>query len=244
MIPAWLRKPIVEPLVFSLADRLKRGILVMAKKYIQRANIPYPDRLSSYGFLKVVPMAEMFEGSLLEVIGREYDPSAPVSFYYFQAPARSELDRQLYIDLKLAISDNDLFKVTRMTEAAGVTVRFPFLDHRLAEFAVRVPAHIKMPGRKLRAFFKETYSDLLPTATRAKKKHGFGLPIPVWLRTDRQLNEMMTDLVLGPRSLQRGYFRKRTLEELVERHKTDETSFYGTALWNLMILELWHRTYC
>src|SRR5439155_25980877 len=102
---------------------------------------------------------------------------APINFYYFQAPARSELDRQLYIDLKLAISDNDLFKVTRMTEAAGVAVRFPFLDHRLAEFAATVPAEIKMRGRRLRSFFKKAYSDLLPLATRTKPKHGFGLPI-------------------------------------------------------------------
>jgi asparagine synthase (glutamine-hydrolysing) len=242
-IPRWLREPILQPVIFFLAGGLKRQVFVMGKKYIQRANIPYPERLSSYGFSKVVPMTDLIEDNLLEVIGRDYDPYAPVSFYYFQAPARTELDRQLYIDLKLAISDNDLFKVTRMTEAVGVTVRFPFLDHRLAEFAASVPADIKMPGRKLRAFFKEAYADLLPLETRTKKKHGFGLPIPVWLRTDRQLNEMMHDLILSPRSVQRGYFRKKALEELIERHNVDETSFYGTLLWNLMILELWHRRY-
>ena len=54
--------------------------------------------------------------------------------------ADTELDRQLYLDLKLVISDNDVLKVTRMTEAHGVAVRFPFLDHRLAEFAGTVPA--------------------------------------------------------------------------------------------------------
>jgi asparagine synthase (glutamine-hydrolysing) len=164
-----------------------------------------------------------------------------VHAYYGQAPAQSELDRQLYIDLKLAISDNDLFKVTRMTEAAGITVRFPFLDQRLAEFAATVPAHIKMRGRNLRSFFKKTYADLLPLEIQIKQKHGFGLPISAWLRTDKLLNEMMYDLVLSPQSLQRGYFRKKALTKLVESHMTDETSFYGTMLWNIMVLELWHR---
>lgn len=233
----------MKPLVFALADRLKGEIFVKAKKYIQRASMRYPERLSSYGFFKVVPMTELLEDSLLETIGKCYDPYAVVNFYYSQAPARNDLDKQLYIDLKLAISDNDLFKVTRMTEAAGVTVHFPFLDHLLAEFAATVPANIKMRGCNLRSFFKKAYSDLLPLETRTKKKHGFGLPIAVWLRTDKLLNEMMHDLVLSPRGVQRGYFRKKALEELVERHKTDETSFYGTALWNLMVLELWHRTY-
>jgi asparagine synthase (glutamine-hydrolysing) len=100
-----------------------------------------------------------------------------------------------------------------------------------------------MRGRHLRSFFKKAYADLLPLEIRNKQKHGFGLPIPVWLRTDKQLNEMMYDLVLSPQSLQRGYFCKKALEQLIECHKTDETSFYGTTLWNLMILELWHRHY-
>jgi asparagine synthase (glutamine-hydrolysing) len=241
MIPGWFRESLVKPLVFTLADRWKWDPLIKGKKYIQRASIPYPARLSSYGFFQVIPLTELLEDDLLEAVGKDYDLSTPVNICYFQAPARSELDRQLYIDLKLAISDNDLFKVTRMTEAVGITVRFPFLDHILAEFAMKIPASVKMRGRQLRSFFKKAYSDLLPPEIRAKKKHGFGLPIPVWLRTDKRLNEMMQDLVLSPQSIQRGYFKKRTLEKIVELHKTDETSFYGTALWNLMVLELWHR---
>jgi asparagine synthase (glutamine-hydrolysing) len=100
-----------------------------------------------------------------------------------------------------------------------------------------------MRGRQLRTFFKRAYADLLPHEVRSKRKHGFGLPIPVWLRTDARLNEMMRDLVLSSRSIQRGYFQRKALEQLVELHKTDETSFYGTILWNLMVLELWHRKY-
>jgi asparagine synthetase B (glutamine-hydrolysing) len=77
--------------------------------------------------------------------------------------------RQLYIDLKLAISDNDLFKVTRTTEAAGLTVRYPFLDHLLAEFAASIPANVRMKGRRLRSFFKKAYADLLPVEILKKK---------------------------------------------------------------------------
>ena len=243
-IPAWLRELLIKPLIFTSAEKIQCELLIKGMKYIQRADIPYPDRLSSYGFLKVFPMTELFEDDLLETIGKNYDPYESQNSYYFRALAANELDRQLYIDLKLAISDNDLFKVTRMTEVADVTVRYPFLDHCLAEFAATVPANIKMRGRQLRSFFKKAYADLLPLETRTKEKHGFGLPIPIWLRTDKQLNEMMYDLILSPRSVQRGLLRRRALEELVERHKTDETSFYGTTLWNLMVLELWHRIYC
>jgi asparagine synthase (glutamine-hydrolysing) len=240
-VPAWLRRGLVEPVTFTLADNLKWDLLVKGKKYICRSNVPYPERLSSYGLFKMVSPAEWFEDDFLDTLGQSFDPYEAMNACYSKASGVAELDRQLYIDLKLAISDNDLFKVTRMTEAAGVAVRFPFLDHHLAEFASRVPAHLKMSGLKLRTFFKKAYSDLLPKEILTKTKHGFGLPIPVWLRTDRRLNEMMRDFVLSARSLQRGYFRPETIRSVVEMHKTDESSFYGAILWNLMILELWHR---
>jgi asparagine synthase (glutamine-hydrolysing) len=100
-----------------------------------------------------------------------------------------------------------------------------------------------MRGRKLRVFFKRAYRDLLPPEVTAKTKHGFGLPIAIWLRTDPTLNAMMHDLVLAPRSLARGFFRKETLERLVAEHRVEEEPFYGTVLWNLMVLELWQRRF-
>jgi asparagine synthase (glutamine-hydrolysing) len=241
-LPAWLREPILKPLVLTMANKLRWAPFVKGKKYIQRASIPYDERISSYDFFKIVPLHEFIAGDVLEAVGKNFDPYEIFSNYYHKAPAQNNLDRHLYIDWILTLADNDLIKVTRMTEAAGVTVRYPFLDHKIAEFSVRVPAHIKMRGRKLRSFQKNAFADLLPLEIRAKKKHGFGLPIPIWLRTDGRLNELMHDLVLSPQSIQKGYFKRKALENLVERYKIDETSFYGTILWNLMILELWHRT--
>jgi asparagine synthase (glutamine-hydrolysing) len=240
-IPAWLRQSCVEPGVLALAQRWNWTLLHKGQKYIQRARTPYPERLCAYSVFEVIPMADLLTDHLLETLAGSYHLHAPVHYHYGQAQAQSELDRQLYVDLKLAIADNDLLKVTRMTEVAGVCVHFPFLDHRLAEFAATVPARIKMRGRKLRSFFKNAYADILPQEILTKQKHGFGLPIPVWLRTDKALNDLMHDLVLGPRTLQRGFFRKHTLEQLVKSHKTDETSFYGTMLWNIMMLEAWLR---
>jgi asparagine synthase (glutamine-hydrolysing) len=240
-IPVVLRELLVKPLTFAFADIFKESPFSRGKNYIRRASIPYPDRLTSYEFFNIIPSAHFFSDDFLQTAGH-YDPYGAVRSYYYQAPAREELDRQLYIDLKLAITDNDLPKVSRMAEKAGVSVRFPFLDHHFAEFAAAVPAQAKMPGLALRSFFKKAYSDLLPPKIRAKKKHGFGLPIPVWLKTHSQLNEMMHELLLSSRSVQRGYFRKKALEQLIERHVYDSTSFYGTILWNLMVLELWQRS--
>jgi asparagine synthase (glutamine-hydrolysing) len=241
LVPDVLRRHMIEPLVRLAADRLAWRLAVAGQKYIRRASIPYPDRLYSYAFFREMPLASVLDDGLVETLGESFDPFAAVRRHYIEAPASTELDRQLYVDLKLAIADNDVMKVTRMAEVAGVTVRYPFLDHRFVECAAQVPARLKMRGRRLRTFFKDAYRDFLHPDTIAKHKHGFGLPIAVWLRTDRRLNAMMHDLVLGPRAVQRGYFKRSALEDLVRRHQDDTGSYYGTILWNLMVLEAWHQ---
>ncbi|MCA9471144.1 MAG: asparagine synthase C-terminal domain-containing protein [Nitrospirales bacterium] len=245
MVPRWLRDGGIQPVVFALSKLLPLSLFVKGRKYIQRANVPYPDRLLSWGLFELFPMQEVFSGELLQSVGETYDPHHRIRELYSHSRgvADSELDRQLYLDLKLAISDNDLFKVTRMTEANGVAVRFPFLDHHLAEFAACIPDSIKMKGVQLRTFFKNAYADMLPEEIRTKTKHGFGLPIPIWLRTDKRLRELMMDVLLSNIVQQRGYFRHDTIDRLIKRHNEDTTSFFGTILWNFVMLELWLRRY-
>ena len=239
-VPAFLREPLLKPSILGLARALPFGVFSRAGKYVDRASLPVVERMVSYDLLHTIPLHDLMSDATLARLGH-YDAARMMSFYYEHALGTTHLDRHLYLDLKVAIADNDLFKVNRMTESAGVAVRYPFLDARVADAAARVPAALKMRGRKLRVFFKDAYRDLLPPEVIQKTKHGFGLPISIWLRTDPKLNGMMQDLVLGPRSLSRGYFRRATLERMIAEHRTDETSFYGDALWNLMVLELWHR---
>ncbi len=245
-VPRWFRDCGVQPIVFTLAKLWNLPLFTKGKKYIQRANIPYPDRLLSWGLFEIFPIEDVFSQDFLQTVGRNYDPHHRIKelYAYSKTLADTELDRQLYLDLKLVISDNDVFKVTRMTEANGIAVRFPFLDHRLAEFAACIPSHIKMQGTKLRTFFKEAYADVLPPEIRMKTKHGFGLPIPIWLRTEKKLREMMLDLLRSEAIRQRGYFNMKMIDDLIKRHQEDTTSFFGTILWNFVMLELWLRRYC
>ncbi|HYR51614.1 MAG TPA: asparagine synthase-related protein [Candidatus Dormibacteraeota bacterium] len=242
-IPAWLRRPLLTPAVNAVARAVPIPLFVRARKYVEKASLPAVARMAAYDFLSIVPLVQVAETDFLRTLNG-YDPARAMEYHYGRALGNTDLDRHLYLDLKVAIADNDLYKVSRMTERAGIAVRYPFLDATLAQAAARVPAKLKMKGRKLRVFFKRAYRELLPPEVIAKTKHGFGLPIAIWLRTDPGLNGMMRDLVLGERSVARGYFQKRTLERLIAEHEKDTTSFYGTALWNLMVLELWLRRRC
>jgi asparagine synthase (glutamine-hydrolysing) len=239
-LPGLVKTPL-ERTVNFLASSVGLGLFVKARKFIRRANVPYPGRLSFYGLYELMPPGELFSPDFLGRLAADYNPYSLYQRLFSEARADSNLDSHLHLDHRLTLEDNDLPKVTGMAGAAGLAVRFPFLDRQFADIAAAVPASIKMKGTKLRTFYKKAYRDFLPREILQKKKHGFGLPIAGWLRTHGPLNELMRDLVLSRRSLERGYFRRETLERLVGLHERDSTTFYGTILWYLMTLELWHR---
>jgi asparagine synthase (glutamine-hydrolysing) len=239
-VPRWIRDPLLTPAIAAAGKIVPHPIFVKAGKYVRRASLPPAERIVSYDFWTVVPPAAFATADLMATAGA-YRPASMVIHHHDRARASTALDRHLYLDLKVTISDNDVPKVTRMCDRAGVAVRFPFLDERVVDVATRVPARLKMRGGELRTFFKDAYKDLLPVETRAKTKHGFGLPISGWLKSDPALHAMMRDLVLSPRSVGRGYFQPGALADVVRRHEEDATPYYGTVLWNLMVIELWHR---
>lgn len=240
MLPRWLGDGLVRP---SLRAASRSGIPILRKmeRYVERARLSYPDRVASYGLFQVLPLAHLFTPDFLDSLQHPYVPFHATRRLFEAAPARTELDRQLYVDIKLVIGDNDLLKVGRMTEAAGVAVHFPLLDPKLARFAAGIPSNVKMPGTELRSFFKEAYADLLPPETLQKRKHGFGLPIPLWLKTDPGLRDLMRELLLGRPAVERGIFRREAVEDLIRRHEADTTHYYGAVIWNLMMVEYWLR---
>src|SRR5262249_15120170 len=152
----------------------------LAARYIRRSNIAMPDRAFSYSLRSSVPAIELFTFDFLSEAG-ESDPLQLAREHFYGAPARDELNRWLYMDLKLTISENDVRKVSTMSQLAGVTPRYPFLDPELAEFTGSIPARLKVKGSRLRYLFKKAMADVLPREIIQKKKHGFGLPYSVWL---------------------------------------------------------------
>ena len=240
-IPEPLRSLFVRPAATLAGSVLPWGPFRKARAYVRRASITYPERLGAYDLYRAFPKEGLFETEFLGLAG-EYLPFHAQAARYRDALAETELDRQLYVDLRLLIADSDLIKVTRTAEHAGIGVRFPFLDRPLADFAAAVPASIKMRGRRLRSFFKDAFTDLLPEETRTKKKHGFGLPIAVWMRKHPELRGLVREMALGERAVARGIFRRAGVEELFRLHEAEEgTSYYGPAIWNVVMLECWLR---
>jgi asparagine synthase (glutamine-hydrolysing) len=238
-VPAAIRHGLLEPALLHLPAGMP-GILGRAQRYVRRANIPNPRRFYSYEF----HVAQNAETLLQDDFRRRVSMDAPwqVLEEYFARPrATSELNRLMYLDLKLTLGDNDLFKVTRTAEIAGIAVRFPFLALPLVEFTGSLPGKFKVRGTEKRYLFKQAFRSLLPAEILAKRKHGFGVPTAEWLRSHRGIREVARDTLLDRRTAQRGYFRPGALERLFAEHAAETTPFYGDIIWSLLMLELWHR---
>lgn len=234
-IPEVLRKGVIEPVVSCTPANGR------IRKYVRRANITGVDRMLSYQLLSTHAPAEVFDGDFLEALRNDGVLDIPAR-HYAKAPARDHLDRLLYVDMKITLADNDLPKVTCMSELAGVQTRFPFLDRSVAEFSGRVPAHLKVKRFNKRYLFKRAFRELLPKEIIQKKKHGFGIPVAVWMNSDPRMRELSRDTLLSARSFQRGYFRRDFIEDLFRKHESDDPSgYYGDTLWTFLALELWHR---
>jgi asparagine synthase (glutamine-hydrolysing) len=237
-LPVSLRKMIIEPLV-SAAPAVLPGS-VKGKKYIRRANIPQPDRFLSYNPVSALGQKTIFSPEVLGSVNG-YDPVAWARELYDTARAEDELNKLLYIDMKFTITDNDLRKVTAASEKAGLRVAYPLLDHRLVDLAATMPVSLKVRGKALRYMFKKALSAFLPPEIIAKKKHGFGLPIGVWIRTKKNIAGFVQDALRGPDCTIAPYFRDGFIDELFSRHRETGAAFYGDIIWNLLVLELWNK---
>lgn len=235
-VPKPLRKGVIEPTLGCI--RFKNGMVARATRYIRRSNLAPVERYFSYHFLRTNRVEDVFQPDFLAAMHGYFPLEVPTTLYN-GALARDHLDRLLYIDLNLTLADNDLPKVIQMSELAGVRSRFPFLDLAVAEFSGRLPVDLKLKGLKKRYLFKRAFQDLLPTEILRKKKHGFGIPVAIWLKSNQTFREFSRDVLFSRAARERGFFRRDFIDELIRRNEAEESPYYGDILWSLFVSELW-----
>jgi asparagine synthase (glutamine-hydrolysing) len=147
------------------------------------------------------------------------------------------LQRLLYTDIKTYLVEL-LMKQDNMSMAASIESRVPFLDHVLVEFATRIPREVQIQGLAGKRILKKAMEDLLPQEILYRPKLGFPTPWSGWLAGPRL--ETIRAMLLEPRSLDRGYFRREAIERLLDEHRTKHRDNYD-RIWRLLNLELWHR---
>jgi asparagine synthase (glutamine-hydrolysing) len=160
--------------------------------------------------------------------------------WYDRSDAEAFIDRTLFVDVMSYLPEDLLVKVDIATMAHSLEARSPFLDHKLMEFAASLPADLKLRGIETKYLLKRTLCGLIPRPIVQRKKMGFGVPLDVWFRGD--LKEMAYDVLLDNKSIDRGYFRKESVQKLLDEHASERYD-HSYRIWALLFLELWHRMF-
>jgi asparagine synthase (glutamine-hydrolysing) len=153
-------------------------------------------------------------------------------------PGLAWSERAAALDVDSYLPDDLLAKVDVTSMAHSLEVRAPLLDQELVEFAARLPARLKLRGRRGKRVLRAAVEPWLPADVMRRGKHGFSVPIDGWLRNG--LRGLTEELLLDPAATARGLFDpvavRRTIAEQVAGHDR------GTVLWPMICLELWYRT--
>ena len=154
------------------------------------------------------------------------------------ADENGSLNRYLAFDQRYYLSDDILQKVDRMSMAHSLEVRPPFLDHRIVEFAARLPERMKIDGRRHKVVLKGLMQNKLPASVLRRSKTGLDIPTHDWLRGT--LRPLLMD-TLSPAALdETNLFRRDGIESFIKEHMERRANL-GYHLWGLLILFLWIR---
>lgn len=238
--PAWLRRSTagLAGWLYPQADWLPRPL--RARRTLQ--NLAGDDATAH---LRSVALSG---GALPELLLRPevrglaggHDPFLRGRELFHRCTTKDLLNRFLYVDLKTFMVDEILTKVDRASMAVGLEVRAPLLDYRLVEFAARLPAAMKLDGKRGKVILRDTCSRWLNADIAHRAKHGFDVPTDDWFRGP--LRSMAHDLLAGPDSRSAEWIEPNAVKTLLRNHDRGIRA-NGRALWTLLSLELWARAY-
>lgn len=160
-----------------------------------------------------------------------------VFFEYFKDVVhRDKLSRLLYVDSKTWLSDDLLLKADKMTMAASIELRVPFLDHEIVEFVSSLPANYKIRNGEGKFILKKVMEGVLPREIIYRKKMGFAMPTGRWFAGE--LLEPAKDIILGGKLMNTGWFQRKYLENMFERHSRGKED-YSRRIFSLLVLYHW-----
>jgi asparagine synthase (glutamine-hydrolysing) len=183
----------------------------------------------------------LFSAEFAEAAAKLPSPLTQGTVWHDHGPATDPLSRMQYLDTKAYLNGDILVKVDRMSMATSLEMRSPLLDHKFVEFAASLSPDWKYRGGSRKYILKKLAERVgVPPEVIYRKKQGFALPLEDWIR--QGLKNDLLDILMEPRTTQRGYFRPAAVRRLVEEHTRGRRAHTG-AVWCLLMFELWHRNF-
>lgn len=167
-----------------------------------------------------------------------FSPMELVRPLYAVPGAPDSLARSQHADINFFMTDDVLMKVDRMSMAHSLEVRCPLLDHRVLEFAARLPARLKLEGGHGKLPMRRLAERRLPAQVNRLPKRGFSVPAARWLRED--LASFAGDLILCRSGLISELLDPEYVKKLWIEHQRGQQDHH-VVLWGLMMFAMWER---
>jgi len=148
-----------------------------------------------------------------------------------------EIDSMLAIDYKTYLADDILVKVDRAGMSVSLEGREPLLDHRIIEFAARLPEHYKMKGNNKKIILKDIVHKYVPKEMIERPKMGFGVPVFSWLRNELR---HFSDEYFQESAFNHGFFKPEAVQRIISQfYKGDKN--YNNPFWYLLMFQMWYQ---
>jgi len=217
-------------------SRRKVNALFKAKQFVAGCMLDPCDAHASWRMLAT-------RQHLARLLGRDResdipDPFEPFRQAYRQAKGLQMLDQSLYVDYKTWLVDDILVKADRASMSHGLEVRSPFLDHRLVEFCMSVPAEMKLRRGKGKQILRQVARNLVPACAIRRRKAGFNAPVSDWLCGSWR--ELVEDHFSAPALASTGIVSPQVVRGMLGDHLSGRRD-HGYFLFTLLMLGLWLR---
>lgn len=229
-IPTILRNNLIEPLITALPYKFRRW-----KTAIQAMGVTDSDQRMARWFGALTNSERNDLLALQDNIAEQNECS------YVQTPNNgNNLRNILCFDQISWLPDNLLERGDRMTMAASIEARMPFMDHKLHELISSLPNKMLIRGKTTKWLLRQSLKQLIPDEILNRPKVGFRVPVNEWFRGT--MKEYLYDHLTDHSSYTNHYYKKAALENILHEHSTGRQN-HEKLLWTMLNLEVWHREY-
>jgi len=230
LIPSVLRNNLFEPAINALPYRFRR-----AKTAIHNLGLSdWEERMARwFGALSNAERDSLVSSKLKGAIHKQKYSGVPDD-------ENTALRKILYFDQTSWLPDNLLERGDRMTMAASLEARMPFMDHELAALVSSLPDNVRVKGRTTKWILREAMKSIIPQEILERPKVGFRVPVNEWFKTS--MKDYLYDHLTGNASITHQYYNKKALEKILSDHVRGRQN-HEKLLWSLLNLEIWHQQY-
>ncbi len=243
IVPAVVRRSLVRRLIDWMPESYGYKGLSQKLRWVNEMSLTgrderYAESLSFLRFSEAAK-AELFTDAARRSLGA-LDSRRKILDHFHADTADELLERMLYTDLMTRMPDHLLPIVDRMAMAHGLEVRPPLMEHRMVEFAARVPASLKLRGTTLKYLLRRLGERYLDPELVSRPKQGFGFPLADWMRRD--LRPFLRHTADESRLVAEGLFEPAYIRGLIDAHLGGRRD-HNFRIWLLVNLEIWYRLF-